>query len=328
MLIVKVLEDLGCGHVRYIRNKYVVASRPDGDNTSSVNVKITPSLHSSVYSRNDFKNKFETRDIYSLVQYFEDCDFPTAIQFVADTCGLNYEAHSKPKSVSATTSILRQFKRNTILTEKPKETPIEYKTKDMFICGYDTLFLDDGVSSEAHDVFEVGYDLYDNRIVFPIKNENGEILTFKGRTMEGDYRIRNIPKFLYYTKFDARYYLFGMYENKDEILKADDIVVVEPEKGVMQCYSFNVRNVLSSSKKTLSDYQVRILLKLGKPVVIAFDKDVTKDEILRECRKFKGLIDVYYIWDEEDLLGDKESPCDKGYEVWNELYLNRIKFEE
>ena len=327
-LIVELLEEMNCGQVKHVRGRYVIASLPDGDNGSSINIKLSPSLYSRIYTRSDFEAKFEYRDIYSLVQYIKEIDLPSAIRFVATTLNLKYDSNAKQKERSASADFLKSFKRKKKALEQPKEVPLTYKTSDRFVTGYDTIFVDDGVSSEAHDLFEVSYDIFDNRVVFPIKNEAGDILTFKGRTMQADYKTRGIPKFIYYYNFDARFYLFGLYENYNYIINSDEIIVCEPEKGVMQFYTMGIRNVVASSKKKISEEQVRKLLQLGKPVVIAFDKDVEEIEIIGECRRFKGLIDVYYILDKEGLLSGKDSPSDHGFIVWNELYKNKIKYEE
>ena len=38
-----------------------------------------------------------------------------------------------------------------------------------------------------------------------------------------------------------------------------------------------------------------------------------------------GLAQFSYIWDYDNLLEEKDSPYDKGQEVFEELYRNRIK---
>ena len=327
--IKSVLEALNCNYIKCIKNKYYVCSQPNGDNKGAINVFISNKLTVKHRTRNEFENLFKlNNDIFALVQYLQNIDFPSAIKFVADACGLKHTNDSKKKERSSSADFLRQFKKKEIQIDNYKEVLIEYRTQDRFITGYDTIFLDDGVSSEAHDVFEVSYDPIDNRVVFPIKNDTGGIVTFKGRTMYEDYKLLNIPKFKYYTSFDARYYLFGMYENYYDLLLADEIYLVESEKGVMQCYSFGIRNVLSTSKKRISEEQVKKLLQFGKAIVLCFDKDVTYEEIYEECRKFKRLTDVYYIWDKDNLLKDKESPCDKGFDIWNKLCTEyKYKFE-
>ena len=164
-----------------------------------------------------------------------------------------------------------------------------------------------------------------NRAVFPIRDFEGNLITFKGRTLEEDYAEKGIAKYLYYHNFDGRYFLFGYYENYFDILDSDEIIIFESEKSVMQCHCFGVYNAVATSKKRISEEQADMINKLGKKVILAYDKDVSIDEIKRECSKLNG--DVYYIKDEWDLLDKKDSPTDKGIDIWNKLYYNKFKYE-
>jgi hypothetical protein len=58
--------------------------------------------------------------------------------------------------------------------------------------------------------------------------------------------------------------------------------------------------------------QVEKITRLNAEVIVAFDKDVTEEEILKECSKFMDCVDVYYIWDRDNLLQGKASPMDDG----------------
>ena len=69
---------------------------------------------------------------------------------------------------------------------------------------------------------------------------------------------------------------------------------------------------------------MKILLKLGCRVVFALDKDVrVRDD--HNIQKLKRYLNVEYIWDREDLLSDKDSPVDKGQDVFQKLYSQRLK---
>lgn len=40
----------------------------------------------------------------------------------------------------------------------------------------------------------------------------------------------------------------------------------------------------------------------------------------------KQFVNVEYIWDKEDLLGDKDSPVDRGQDTWKKLYDGRLSW--
>ena len=68
-----------------------------------------------------------------------------------------------------------------------------------------------------------------------------------------------------------------------------------------------------------------MLVRLGVRVVFALDKDVRiRDD--HNISKLKQYVNVDYLWDKRDLLDDKDSPVDKGLEVFQELYGQRLKY--
>ena len=70
---------------------------------------------------------------------------------------------------------------------------------------------------------------------------------------------------------------------------------------------------------------MKILIELGCRVVFALDKDV----VIRNdynIKRLKQFVNVEYIWDRDDLLGEKDSPIDKGKEVWDRLYEGRLSW--
>ena len=71
---------------------------------------------------------------------------------------------------------------------------------------------------------------------------------------------------------------------------------------------------------------MKILAKLGVRVVFALDKEV-KIRNDHNINRLKQYVNVEYFWDKEDLLDDKDAPVDKGEEVFERLYENRIRFK-
>lgn len=323
-----VLEGLGCHHIKIVTNKRVQSSLPDGDNPTSIHIKLNDNLSTKIYTRNEFNN-YETKDFITLVQYLNNCEFSVALEYVFKYCNIDYTANYRKKVKSNSVEFLKKYKRSinkNIVEEEYKEKVLPEFFTERFVKGSHIIYLRDGVSEKTQDKFGISYDALDDRIVTPIRNDEGELITFKGRTCREDYKVYGIPKFIYYYPFSAEYYLYGLYENYFDIISADEILVFEAEKAVMQCDTMGVNNVFATSKKVISDIQVKKILKLGKPIVIGFDKDVSLEEIYIECRKFKGLIDVYYIYDTLGLLKGKESPTDKGINVLQKL-LNNCKFK-
>ena len=71
---------------------------------------------------------------------------------------------------------------------------------------------------------------------------------------------------------------------------------------------------------------IKLCVKYGLKVVFALDKevDIRRDRNIQMLRKF---VNVEYLYDRKNLLDEKDSPVDKGAQVFKELYCyDRIKF--
>lgn len=321
-----ILEHIGCNHVKIIKEKRLQSTRPDGDNPTSVQVSLKNSmLATKVRTR---ESEFEKigegtyKDLFTLIQYLNGGDFNEAIELVCKVCNLKYDKTIKRTQKSNSLDFLKKYKKSLgkLKLEEIDEITYDESFKTRFIRECCKLFYDDGIYEDTQDKFEVSFDVLDNRVVFPIRNYDGKIISFKGRTNDEDFKIKGIPKYIYYYPVEGRYYLYGYYENYYDILNSNEVIVGEAEKFVLQLDSMGIHNVVSLSKKTISQEQLNRLIKLHTDIVLAFDKDVTLDEIFAECRKFRGLCRVFYIYDYDNLLDKKESPTDKGYEIFNKLY--------
>jgi hypothetical protein len=82
-------------------------------------------------------------------------------------------------------------------------------------------------------------------------------------------------------------------------------------------------------------YQAWLLMELGvEEIIIGFDKQFQEkgDKEFKKLtknlttifKKYGHLVKISYLFDKEDLLGYKESPTDRGKEVFEKLYKNRI----
>lgn len=328
-LIENILEEIGCHHIKIIKNKRVQSALPyPSDNTTSVQVSLNDSLSTKVRSKNDFEN-YEIKDIFTLVQYIKKCSLPDAIEIICKTCSIVYSSNKKQKNKSGAYDFLKTYVRNIKKEEHIEEDIIlDESFCKRFVREDCLLYLKDGVNSHTQEKFGISYDVLDNRVITPIRNDEGKLITFKGRTCEEDYKIKGIPKFInYYPAFNNNY-LYGLYENYYDILMAEELIVTEAEKGTLQLDSMGINNAVAINKKKFTEPQIRKLLKLGKPLVLAFDKDVTLEEIFIECRKFKGLIDIFYIFDTSNLLENKESPTDKGIDIFRQLLEEcKIKYK-
>ena len=328
-LIKKLLEGFGCRHI-HKSNKRISSTRPDKDakNKNSVNIILNETLNAKIYTRQSEFEQYEIQDIISLTQYFLNCSFEDAVNYICNICGIENSGTYIREEENETVSFLKKYKRIIRDEEVKDDVILDDKILDLFIHAPCKVFTDDGINISTQEYFEVFYDIMTNRVVFPIRNENGGLLTLKGRTLVTDYKYLGIPKYFVYYEVETSHILYGEFENKDYIKSADYIILVESEKSVMKLWQMGYRNCVAIGRKSISRQQRNKLLSYGKSLIIAFDNDVKEKELIIISKMFKGLIPISYTLDRFNLLKEKDSPCDNGLHIFEQLLETRIEFKE
>lgn len=183
----------------------------------------------------------------------------------------------------------------------------------------------EGISDEALEAFEVYYDPFSNRIVYPIKNSEGQIVNIGGRTLDPDFKAKGERKYTYFYQWGTMNIIYGLFENHDDILQNREIILFEGAKSVLLAHTWGIRNTGALLTSHLSVNQLKILVKLGVPVTFALDKDVdiSKD---RNIQKLKRYCNVFLLRDTDGALNDKDAPVDQGMEVFKKLYETKERY--
>lgn len=186
---------------------------------------------------------------------------------------------------------------------------------------------DEGISSNSLDKFQVLYDSFSDRLVYPIRNLSGEIINVGGRTLDPEWKDKKLRKYTYFFSWNGgMQIIYGIAENKKFIEAQQEIIIFEGCKSVLMADTWGIHNTGAILTSHLSESQMKILAALGCRVVFALDKDV---DIRKDCHieRLKQYVNVEYIHDVGDLLGSKDSPVDKGKDVWQILYEGRRKWK-
>lgn len=190
-------------------------------------------------------------------------------------------------------------------------------------------FLKDNISYKTQYKFGIRYDEETNRIVVPWRNKNGDVVGITGR-----YNFNNLgkfPKWKALKNFSKGNYLYGMFENYEEIKNAGFVLIGESEKFVMQLDTMGYHNALALGNCTITEKQARLIKTLPvEKIILALDEGVNVEHLLAQCEKLKGGIfnndkEVWCIYDSKgDLLkkGSKNSPSDLGKESFEKLLKN------
>lgn len=237
----------------------------------------------------------------------------------------NVEGHAAKRMESA--KVARRFVKRSHRTKEPKSAilPADYMTR--YKKDYEKLAIweDEGISRASMDKFEVYYDDFSSRIVYPIRDINGYIINVSGRTVDPDWKAKRLRKYTYFKPLGVLDTIYGLAENREDIKASGEIILFEGAKSVMFADTWDIHNTGAVMTSHLNPCQLKILVKLGARVVFALDKgiNIREDENIKRLKRY---VPVEYIYDADNLLEDKMSPVDAGYETWQKLYEGRVKY--
>lgn len=316
-----ILEDLGCGNIVF-HGGYYTCSNPDGNNKSAVTIYVNENLTVINYTRCITKNK-RTTDLFDLVAFYKDCSFPEALKYVHGILGLDY--YQEREEPCESLQILRMLKdmASNDGNEEDKQPlkPISESILQYYLPYPNKLFQDDGISLDVQSEFLLGYDPQSNRITIPLLTPAGDLCGVKGRLF-GEADEYN-PKYLYIEKTVKSKLLYGLYENREYIKNSNHLFIFEAEKSVLQCASNGVRNCVALGGKSISKTQVELIVRTGCTPIISLDKGISLEEIKSVAASFPENIPVYYIYDNDDIMLDKQSPSD-NFNQFKHLIKNNV----
>jgi len=141
------------------------------------------------------------------------------------------------------------------------------------------------------------YDRFRNRIMIPIRDENGKMAGFGARIVDPN----DIPKFLNSPEtpiFTKGHILYGLDRARKPIRMADQAVIVEGYLDVIALHQAGYENVVSPMGTALTEDQLRLLKRSTRRIVLALDPDVAGQKAV-----LRGLDAVRSAMDREGELG-------------------------
>jgi DNA primase len=121
------------------------------------------------------------------------------------------------------------------------------------------------------------YDTFRNRLMFPIRDENGRVIAFGGRVMPGSEdkaKYLNSPETALFSKSRC---LFGLDLARQKIVETRTVAVVEGYTDVVMAHQYGASNVVSPLGTALSSGHVQMLRRFAEKIVLLFDADEAGD---------------------------------------------------
>jgi len=121
------------------------------------------------------------------------------------------------------------------------------------------------------------YDTFRNRLMFPIRDENGRVIAFGGRVMPGSddkAKYLNSPETPLFSKSRC---VFGLDLARQKIVETRMVAVVEGYTDVVMAHQYGASNVVSVLGTAMTDGHVQILRRFADKIVLLFDADNAGD---------------------------------------------------
>lgn len=241
-------------------------------------------------------------NVFQFIQEYEGVSFIEAVKIVASKVGIELDAGYKETSRYdkhyEAVELANKFYQNNLksadgvaaskylkergISEEIIETfeigfaPKSYDiiTKLLTSKGFDEqILLDTGLANQGNNL----YDLFRNRITFPIHNPQGKVVGFSARIYE------NIDEAKYINTRETNIFkkgkiLFNYHRAAQEARRQKYLVVVEGQMDAIRVYSSGIKNVVATMGTALTTDHIQLLKKLNVKIVLCMDNDAAGEK--------------------------------------------------
>ena len=200
----------------------------------------------------------------------------------------------------------------------------------------------EGITNEVMKNRGIAFDPRTQSIVIPHWDINNNLVGIRERTLVkedekyGKYKPAILNGKMY--NHPLGFNLYNLNYSKNAIQSFKKAIIFEGEKSPLLYASYFGEDndiTVATCGNNLLNYQVQLLMSLGvEEIIIAYDKQFKengdpewqrlKKNLINIHLKYGAYVQISYMFDKEDLLDYKDSPIDKGPEVFLKLFQNRI----
>lgn len=247
------------------------------------------------------------------------------------------EFNPQYRKISTYKSIKNKYDLKKVRRDLPE---FEKGVLQLFSHKYPIEWLNDGITKEAMDKYEIKYSISNNKIIIPHFDKNKRLVGIRGRALNkedeelfGKYAPIQIEGKWYSHPLSLN--LYGLDKTWENIKRSGVCYIGEGEKFCLQNESFNsdlLNCSVASCGSNLNKYQIDLLMRYCKPkeIIICFDNEENEgskyfEKLYQICLKYKVYCDMSFVYDRDNLTNYKDSPTDRGLDIYKKLLENRVK---
>lgn len=248
-------------------------------------------------------------DVFKFIEDYRGVSFMDAVQIVADRAGFPLEIEHSRKELSTHThphqalydihAEAARFYHAVLMTTKIGEEARSYlyergltdeviKHFQIGLAPNENNYLYKSVSGKFDEqvimnsgLFNLAdnnlvYDAFQNRIMFPLTNDKGQVIAFSGRIWQASDIEQKVAKYKNSRStpiFNKSYELYHLDKAKATIKKSHEIYLMEGFMDVIAAYRAGIENAVASMGTALTHEHVEHLRKFAKKIILTYDGD-------------------------------------------------------
>ena len=111
------------------------------------------------------------------------------------------------------------------------------------------------------------------RLMFPIRNDYGEVIAFSGRVLDPAVKTAKYVNSPDTALFSKGRVVYGLDKSKRALIEASTAIVCEGQIDVIRAFEAGVRNVIAPQGTAFTSEQARLLRRFVETVILCFDSD-------------------------------------------------------
>lgn len=258
-------------------------------------------------------------NVLTFIMEYNKVGFKEAIKILCSYIGEDY---SNIREIPASIRELKKFQVRTKVKKEVQRNALNDDFLNKFKYGDIQLWQNQGIEQEIMNKYRIGYDVQRECITIPIYDDNNNLINIQARNIGSYHEKIGSPKYIYYHKIITIDFFWALNFKRDLIISKGECLIFEGCKSVLLAEQFGYDNSIAMLTSHLNDAQLNILIKLGVDITLCLDKDVNIKED-KNILLLKRFCNVFYVKDTKKMLDEKDSPTDKGKEVFDMLYQER-----
>ena len=126
------------------------------------------------------------------------------------------------------------------------------------------------------------YDLFYERIMFPLYDLDGNPVAYSGRIYNREHNSKyfNTRETEIFKKGEL---LYNYHRAKDDARRKNKVIIMEGFMDVIRAYTVGIKNVVATMGTAVTDIQAKLIKRMAKEVILCFDGDEAGAKATMAC---------------------------------------------